>query len=100
MAGAEVAHVSAVTAWEIAVKAARGRLTLARPAPEWVPLQIRLGGFRSLAVSVAHALEVHELPEHHRDPFDRLLVAQARVEGLALVSADPALGRYDVRVVW
>lgn len=89
--------LSAVVAWEIAIKRALGKLTV-RPA--LVAELLTNGGAAELAVSVAHASEVERLPMHHRDPFDRMLVAQARVEGAVLVSSDPALRDYDVPVSW
>lgn len=89
--------LSAVVAWEIAIKRALGTLKV-RPA--LVTELLADGGAAELAVSVAHATEVERLPMHHRDPFDRMLVAQARVEGAVLVSSDEALRKYDVPVSW
>lgn len=86
--------VSAVSAWEIAIKQALGRLT-APPLRELLAAE----GFRELPLTVDHALEAGGLPDVHRDPFDRALVAQARVEGLVLVSADPKLSGYDVSLL-
>ncbi len=92
--------LSAASSWEIAIKYAVGRLPLPAPPAAYVPDRLRSGGVTPLAVSHAHALAVAELPDHHRDPFDRLLVAQARLDGLTLLTADRALGRYDVELVW
>jgi PIN domain nuclease of toxin-antitoxin system len=92
--------VSAASGWEIAIKAALGRLRLAAPPEQFVPEHVRLNAFRPLAISLAHALAVHGLPDHHRDPFDRILAAQARAEGLTMVSVDPLLRAYDVEIVW
>lgn len=89
--------LSAVVAWEIAIKRGLGKLKV-RPA--LIADLLSAGGASELAVRVAHATEVERLPLHHRDPFDRLLVAQARVEGAVLVSSDPALRQYDVPVSW
>ena len=89
--------LSAVVAWEIAIKRALGKLKV-RPA--LVAELLTDGGAAELAVSVAHATELERLPMHHRDPFDRMLVAQARVEGALLVSSDEALRSYDVPVSW
>ena len=88
--------VSAVSAWEIAIKRSHGKL---RIASAWPRALARLD-FDPLPVTSLHAQQVEHLPWHHRDPFDRLLVAQATVERQALVSADPRLGRYGVDVVW
>ncbi len=87
--------VSAASAWEITVKRALGKLR----APDDLPGQVAAARFESLDISVEHALAVGELPDHHRDPFDRMLVAQARVEGLTVVTNDPWIRRYDVAVL-
>ncbi len=91
--------ISAATAWEIAIKTSLGRLTLGEPPDVALPRELDRNGFRPLAVTIAHALAVRRLPTHHMDPFDRLLIAQAALEGLTLVTADPILRRYDVVVL-
>jgi PIN domain nuclease of toxin-antitoxin system len=88
--------LSAVSVWEIAIKRSRGKLDI---EPDWVRVVSRLD-FGPLPVTFAHAQHVEHLPWHHRDPFDRLLVAQAALEGHALVSADPQLADYGVEVIW
>jgi PIN domain nuclease of toxin-antitoxin system len=88
--------ISAATAWEIAIKVCLGRLELPEPPEICIPRELERGGFLSLPVTMAHALSVRTLPVHHGDPFDRILIAQARIEGLTLVSADEIIGRYDV----
>ncbi len=88
--------LSAVVAWEIAIKRSLGKLEVRGGLVS----ELVRGGATALPVSVAHAEAVAELPLHHRDPFDRLLIAQARAEGAVLVSADPALRAYEVPVHW
>jgi PIN domain nuclease of toxin-antitoxin system len=90
---------SVASAWEIAIKAERGRLSLPVPAERYLPDLISRFDFEVLDVRLAHALRAGALPVHHRDPFDRLLVAQAQIEDLPVVTADPAIGRYDVDVI-
>jgi len=90
---------SAASAWEIAAKWAKGRLDLPATPGEIVKNVIDAAGLTQLSVSVRDALEVADLPLHHKDPFDRLLVAQARTNGLRLMTADPILERYDVDVI-
>lgn len=92
-------YVSAATAWEIAIKHSLGKLRLPEPPVRYVPA--RMGTLRTLALSVehAHALQVSVLPLHHRDPFDRLLIAQAQVEDLPILTADPLFSRYDVALI-
>jgi PIN domain nuclease of toxin-antitoxin system len=88
--------ISAVCAWEIAIKVGLGRLDLGEPPEICLPREIQRNGFRPLSVEISHGCAVRSLPDHHRDPFDRLLVAQALREGLTLVTADPLLYRYPV----
>ena len=92
--------VSVATGWEIAIKAERGRLTLPRDPQRYLPDLLQRFEFKVLSIELAHVLRAGALPPHHRDPFDRLLVAQAQIEGLPLVTAEPAIGRYDVEVLW
>jgi PIN domain nuclease of toxin-antitoxin system len=91
--------VSAASAWEIAIKAAAGRLELEAPAETYVPDRIRAHGFDTLDIAVAHAVRAGTLPRHG-DPFDRMLVAQGQLEDLPIVTGDPLLGRYDIETIW
>lgn len=92
--------VSVVTMWELMIKVMRGRLRLSAE-PEHVFNDVIDGsGFRVLATERRHVLALPELPEVHGDPFDRMLVAQALVEGMSVVTGDPAIARYPVDVVW
>ncbi|MGE5287008.1 MAG: type II toxin-antitoxin system VapC family toxin [Micromonosporaceae bacterium] len=88
-------RVSAATIWEIAIKQALGKIT----APADLPEHVRDSGFRELPVGYAHAMAAGRLPMIHRDPFDRMLVAQARCEGLTLVTRDPHCQQYDVAIL-
>lgn len=90
---------SAASAWEIAIKHALGKLTLFAAPPVAVPELMLRSGVTALPVEHSHALGVASLPPHHRDPFDRLLVAQAMVERLPMLTADPQIGRYDIEVI-
>ena len=90
---------SAASAWEIAIKHALGKLSLPEPPVRYVPSRVDRLRTTSLPIDQAHALQVAALPPHHRDPFDRLLVAQAQVEDLPILTADPVFGRYDVAVI-
>ena len=88
--------LSAATAWEVAIKRSLGKLN----APADFAATMLSGGVQALPVTVDHAAAVEQLPWHHRDPFDRMLVAQAQVERATLVSGDPALAADGVPVVW
>lgn len=90
-------RLSAATAWELAIKQRQGKLRLVPPLD--LAEELLKDRFAHLPVTVAHALRAAALPFHHRDPFDRILVAQAMAEDLVLVTADAALSRYGVRVL-
>ena len=104
-AGETMVWVSSVCIWEISIKAALGRLDLLEPAArehdfdEQLHAEMERSGFRELTVTFAHALAVRKLPLHHADPFDRMLIAQARCEDLRLMTVDPAIADYDVRTI-
>lgn len=93
-------YVSHVTAWEVAVKASLDKLTLTVPYDDLFPGTLLANGFRSLPCEFVHYRDLLTLPFHHRDPFDRLLIAQARVEGMTIVSRDPHFPAYGVSVLW
>lgn len=92
--------LSVVTAWEIAIKSASGKLHLPEPPGSYVPRRMVSQGLRPLAVSHHHTLAVFSLLPHHRDPFDRLLIAQAQVENLIVITSDRILKRYSVELLW
>lgn len=92
MATSPIVLVSVASVWEAAIKTALGRLEL----PEPLSAGIRRSGFDDLPIASAHAEHAAQLPRHHTDPFDRLLIAQAQIEGLELVTHDRALSAYDV----
>jgi PIN domain nuclease of toxin-antitoxin system len=87
--------VSAATIWEIAIKQALGKIT----APPDLPERVRDSGFRELPIGFNHAIAAGQLPPIHKDPFDRMLVAQARCEDLTLVTSDPLCQQYEVAIL-
>ena len=91
--------VSIVCAWEIAIKLALGKLSAPPNASGWLPRQLAAKRFTLLPIALEHALAVEHLPPHHRDPFDRLLIAQATIEGLTIVTGDPQFAAYRVPVI-
>jgi PIN domain nuclease of toxin-antitoxin system len=98
--GSNELYLSAASCWEIAIKFALGKLPLPVPPAEYVPGRMETSGVLALPVTVRHALQVAALPLHHRDPFDRLLIAQAQAEGLHLLTADRQMAAYDVALTW
>lgn len=94
------AFLSIASCWEIAIKVSRNKLTLPKPIDRLVPEQLGLNGFQLLQVDLDDVARVATLPFHHRDPFDRLLVAQALDDELTVVSADPIFQKYGVKRMW
>ena len=92
--------LSAASSWEISIKVALGKLRLPESASTYLPKRLTSQGIRSLPISHLHALTAGELPRHHRDPFDRMLVAQARSEDLVLMTADSSFKKYSVEILW
>jgi PIN domain nuclease of toxin-antitoxin system len=92
--------LSVASIWEIAIKAGLGKLPLPSPVRTYVPQQMVENRIGLLPVALDHALEAGNLPHHHRDPFDRMLVVQARMEEMPIISADPALDQYGIDRVW
>ena len=92
--------VSAASLWEIAIKVGSDKLVLPGAIERYIPARLAAYRFKTLPVNTEHALRVVRLPPIHRDPFDRLLVAQALVEGIPIVTSDPAITRYDVETIW
>ncbi len=92
--------LSAVTSWEVAIKSAAGKLKLLEAPGAYVPRRMADQGLRPLPISHQHALAVFGLPDHHRDPFDRLLIAQANLEDMILITADRMFEKYPVRLLW
>ena len=93
-------YFSVASSWEIVVKFALGKLDLPEPPSRYIPKRLEALGNESLPITQSHALLLESLPQHHKDPFDRMIVAQACVEGLTLVTADRALGAYDLPILW
>lgn len=91
--------VSAVNAWEIAIKVALGKLDAPSDVQGWLPMEVAASRLGVLPITLDHAVGVEHLPLHHADPFDRLLIAQAIAEGMTIVSDDRLFGQYGVRLM-
>jgi PIN domain nuclease of toxin-antitoxin system len=91
---------SVASSWEIAIKYSTGKLVLPAAPAKYVPSRLADGEFVTLPITHSHALRVAALRRHHRDPFDRLLVAQCEVEGLPILTADRQFAAYGVKVMW
>lgn len=92
--------LSAASAWEIAIKARLGRIEFTDPPAHVIPEQMAINAIQSLPVQMSHALQTFHLPERHRDPFDRMLVAQSQVEALPILTKDPLIAQYAVETIW
>ena len=92
--------LSVASIWEIGIKVAIGKLPLADPLDSYISSRMAQLGMRSLEITASHALQAAALPLHHRDPFDRMLIAQAQIEEMTLVSADSMFNKYDISLLW
>ena len=94
-------YLSIASVWELAIKANLGRgLALHEPFPDFIDGQLRTNRFELLEISVAHIKRVYDLPLHHRDPFDRLLIAQSQVENIPVITSDAAFDHYPIQRLW
>ena len=96
----EQIYLSPASSWEITIKVALGKFQLPDPPQKYVPERMAMQGIQALPITHTHTLAVSELPAHHRDPFDRLLIAQARSEGMTLMTADSVCTKYPVEILW
>jgi len=92
--------LSAASGWEIAIKAKLKRLKLPGEVERFIGEQLALNAIQSLSVKMSHALHVYTIPDHHRDPFDRLLAAQVKMENLHFLTADKQMSKYGIKVIW
>lgn len=93
-------YLSASSSWEISIKASSGKLPLPGPPPSFIPRVLAEQGITPLPILHQHALAVYDLPKHHTDPFDRLLIAQALTEQMVILTSDSIFWRYKVAIVW
>ena len=92
--------LSTATGWEIAIKAKLGKIILQGDLKDFIHSQMEANLIQVLPVQMDHALHVYHLPDLHRDPFDRLLVAQSQLENLPIITSDPFIAKYNVKVIW
>ena len=93
-------YLSVASCWEIIIKANTGKLPLPEPAPQFIESCLTVNRFESLSIELPHILKIHQLPDYHRDPFDRILIAQAQTENLVLLTIDHQIKRYPVQTFW
>lgn len=93
-------YFSVVSAWEITIKVGTGKLSLSEPPEIYIPSRIASNQFEILPVQMTHILRINSLPNSHKDPFDRLLIAQSLVEDLLLMTLDSAIIQYPVTTIW
>ena len=98
--GRNILYWSAASSWEVSIKYALGRLPLPEAPEHFLPAELGRNRIESLPISDKHAFRAGRLPRHHRDPFDRMLVAQAQVEGFGLITNDAGIRRYEVDIFW
>lgn len=92
--------ISLASIWEMAIKQSLGKLTLSLPLPDYIAQKLAFSDFRLLDINIDHIAVIATLPFHHRDPFDRLLIAQAMVEKISILSADSIFDAYPIQRLW
>ncbi|MEH2334107.1 type II toxin-antitoxin system VapC family toxin [Nostoc sp.] len=92
--------LSVASIWEMGIKVAIGKLPLSDPLDSYISSRMGMLAMRTLEITASHALRAAALPLHHRDPFDRMLIAQAQIEEMTLVSADSMFNKYDISLLW
>lgn len=98
--GSNELYLSAASAWEIAIKTARGRLILPDSPSRYVSSRMAFHRIQPLPIQISHALHVYQLPDLHRDPFDRLLIAQSQLENMPILTCDAEIVKYAVQTIW
>lgn len=98
--GENEVFLSAASVWEIVIKTAKGKLVLPEAPAQYIANRMSLYRFRPLPIQISHAACVYDLPPHHNDPFDRMLIAQSRLESIPLVTRDEDIRHYDLEIVW
>ena len=99
-AGENELLLSAASCWEIAIKARLGKLDLPGKPDIFIADQLSINAIQTMPILGSHSLHVYSLPDLHRDPFDRMIIAQAQLEGIPIVTSDPQMSLYDVRTLW
>ncbi len=92
--------LSAASCWEIAIKAHLGRISFPRKPDTFIADQMSSNAIQSLPVQASHALHTFNLPHLHKDPFDRMIASQAQLEGLPVITSDPLIARYKIKIIW
>jgi PIN domain nuclease of toxin-antitoxin system len=98
--GSNTLYLSAASGWEIAIKAQLGKLQFSSSLDQFIAEQLTLNGIDTLPIALRHVLHVATLPPHHRDPFDRILVAQCQLEQLPMLTADAQITKYAIQTIW
>lgn len=93
-------YVSVASSWEIIIKAQTGKLPLPEAPTQFIQSCLTVNRFESMAIDLSHVLQVDNLPDHHKDPFDRILIAQSQSENIPILTIDHLIARYPVQTIW
>lgn len=93
-------YLSVASSWEIIIKSKTGKLPLPEPSTQFIQSCLIANRFESMAIDLAHVLQVDTFPDYHKDPFDRILIAQAQVENLPILTLDHLITQYSVQTIW
>jgi PIN domain nuclease of toxin-antitoxin system len=93
-------YLSVASSWEIIVKFNTGKLSLPEPPTQFIQSCLSVNRFENLAIDLPHVLQINTLPDHHKDPFDRILIAQAQAENIPILTVDRLIAQYPVKTIW
>lgn len=93
-------YLSVASSWEVIIKFNTGKLPLPEPPTQFIQSCLSVNRFESLAIDLPHVLQINTLPDHHKDPFDRILIAQAQVENIPILTVDRMIIKYPVQTIW
>jgi PIN domain nuclease of toxin-antitoxin system len=95
-----ILYLSVASSWEIIIKFNTGKLPLPKPPKQFIQSCLSVNRFESLAIDLPHVLQINTLPDHHKDPFDRIIIAQAQVENIPILTVDRMIIEYPVQTIW
>lgn len=93
-------YLSSVSCWEISIKSTLGSIQFPKKMGSFIAEQISINSFEPLSINISHAVNIRDLPQHHKDPFDRMLISQSQIEDMPLITGDKLISKYKIELIW